>query len=73
MIEMIKIYEYGNGMYAKPFWDRVQEKINKVTEKYEIVDMVKKFTPSHYVGKNCMGMDTHKGDELFLTLFCKKK
>ena len=72
MIEVIELYEYGNGVYAKPFWDRVQEKIDKVTEQYEIVDMVKKFIPSHYVGKNCMGMDTYKGDELFLTLFCKK-
>ena len=38
MIEVIELYEYGNGIYAKPFWDRVQEKIDKVTENYEIVN-----------------------------------
>ena len=73
MLEIIELYEYGNGTYAKPFWERVREKIDKVSEKYEVVDMVKKFIPAHYVGENCMGMPTYKGDELFLTLFCKKK
>ena len=58
-MKVIEIYEYGNGDYAKPFWDRVQEKIDKIEEEY--------------VGKNCLGMDTYKGDELFLTLFCKPK
>ena len=73
MLEIIELYEYGNGTYAKPFWERVREKIDKISEKYEVVDMVKKFIPAHYVGENCMGMHTYKGDELFLTLFCKKK
>jgi hypothetical protein len=73
MMKIIEMYEYGNGDYAKPFRDRVQEKKDKVEEEFEIIDMAKKFIPAHYVGKNCLGMDTHKGDELFLTLFCKPK
>lgn len=72
-MKIIEIYEYGNGTYAKPFWERVQEKIDKVEQEYEIVDMVKKFIPAHSVGKNCMGMETHRADELFLMLFCKPK
>lgn len=72
-MKTIKIYEYGNGIYAEPFWDRVQKKIDKVMEEYEITDINKIFIPNHYVGKNCMGMDVYKDDELFLTLYCKKK
>ena len=72
-MKIIKIYEYGNGIYAEPFWDRVQKKIDKVEEEYEIIDKDKKFIPSHYIGKNCMGMDVYRGDELFLTLYCKRK
>lgn len=72
-MQIIEIYEYGNGTYAEPFWDRVQKKINKVEEEYEIINMDKKFIPSHYIGENCMGMDVYKADELFLTLYCKKK
>ena len=72
-MQIIEIYEYGNGIYAEPFWDRVQKKIDKVEEEYEIINMNKKFIPSHYIGKNCMGMDVYRGDELFLTLYCKSK
>ena len=72
-MKIIKIYEYGNGIYAESFWGRVQKKIDKVEEEYEIIDKDKKFVPSHYIGKNCMGMDVYKADELFLTLYCKKK
>lgn len=72
-MKIIKIYEYGNGIYAESFWGRVQKKIDKVEEEYEIIDKDKKFIPSHYIGKNCMGMDVYKADELFLTLYCKKK
>ena len=72
-MQIIEIYEYGNGIYAEPFWDRVQKKIDKVEEEYEIINMDKKFIPSHYIGKNCMGMDVYRADELFLTLYCKSK
>ena len=72
-MEIIKVYEYGNGTYSEPFWERVQKKINEIEKQYEILDMDKKFIPSHYVGKNCLGMDTYRGDELFLTLYCEKK
>lgn len=72
-MKIIDIYEYGNGIYAEPFWDRVQKKIDKVKEEYEIMDFVKKFIPSHYIGENCMGMDVYRADKLFLTLYCKKK
>ena len=72
-MQIIEIYEYGNGIYAEPFWDRVQKKIDKVEEEYEIINMNKKFIPSHCIGKNCMGMDVYRGDELFLTLYCKSK
>ena len=47
-MKIIEIYEYGNGIYAEPFWDRVQKKIDKVEEEYEIINMNKKFIPSHY-------------------------
>lgn len=72
-MKIIEIYEYGNGTYAEPFWDRVQKKIDKVEEEYEIINMDKKFIPSHYIGENCMGMDVYRDDELFLTLYCKRK
>lgn len=69
----IEIYEYGNGTYAEPFWVRVQKKIDKVEEEHEIISMNEKFIPHHYIGKNCMGMDVYRCDELFLTLYCKRK
>lgn len=72
-MKIIEIYEYGNGDYAPPFWDRVQQKIDKVEELYRIIDMDKNFIPAHYVGVNCMGMKVYRGDELFLTLYCEKK
>ena len=72
-MQIIEIYEYGNRIYAEAFWDRVQKKIDKVEEEYEIINMDKKFIPSHYIDKNCMGMDVYRGDELFLTLYCKSK
>ena len=72
-MKVIEIYEYGNGTYAEPFWTRVQKKINKVEEQYKIIDMDKKFIPSHYIGKNCMGMDVYRDDELFLTLYCEER
>ena len=42
-MKIIEIYEYGNGIYAEPFWGRVQKKIDKVEEEYEIINMDKKF------------------------------
>lgn len=72
-MKIIEIYEYGNGVYAEPFWTRVQKKIDKVEEHYEIIDMDKHFVPQHYVGKNCIGMDVYRGDELRLILYCKPK
>lgn len=72
-MEIIKIYEYGNGTYANPFWSRVQDKIDKVEEKYKIINMDKNFIPAHYIGKNCMDMDVYRCDELFLTLYCESK
>ena len=72
-MQTIEIYEYGNGRYAESFRNRVQKKIDKVEEEYEIIDKDKKFIPSHYIGKNCMGMDVYRADELFLTLYCKRK
>lgn len=72
-MKIIEIYEYGNGTYAEPFWTRVQKKIDKVEENYKIIDMEKKFIPAHCLGKNCMGMDVYRADELFLTLFCEEK
>ena len=72
-MKIIEIYEYGNGDYAKPFWERVQEKIDKVEQEYEVMDFDKHFIPAHLVGKNCMGMDVHRGDELRLILYCKPR
>lgn len=72
-MKVIEIYEYGNGIYAKPFWSRVQDKIDKVEEEYKIISMDKNFIPAHSVGKNCMGMDRYRCDELFLTLYCEEK
>jgi hypothetical protein len=71
-MKVIEIYEYGNGTYAKPFWSRVQDKIDEVEKRYKIINMDKNFIPAHYVGKNCMGMDVYRGDELFLTLYCEE-
>lgn len=72
-MQKIEIYEYGNGIYSEPFLDRVEKKIEKVKEEYEIIDINKKFIPGHYIDKNCFGMDVYRGDELFLTLYCRKK
>lgn len=72
-IKIIEIYEYGNGDHADSFRTRVQKQVDKVKEKYEIVRMEKHFIGGHYVGKNCMGMDVFRGDELFLTLYCNPK
>lgn len=72
-MKIIKIYEYGNGIYSESFWDRVKKKINKVQEEYEIIYINKKFIPYHYIGVNCLGMDVYRGDELFLILYCCKK
>lgn len=71
-MKIIEIYEYGNGIYAEPFWTRAQKKIDEVEKKYKIIDMDKKFIPEHYLGKNCMGMDVYRCDELFLTLYCEE-
>lgn len=71
-MKIIEIYEYGNGTYAEPFWTMVQKKIDEVEKKYKIIDTNKKFIPKHYLGKNCMGMDVYRDDELFLTLFCEE-
>ena len=72
-MKIIEIHEYGNGTYAEPFWTRVQKKINKVEEQYKIIEMDKKFIPAHCIGKNCMGMDVCRSDELFLALYCVDK
>ena len=72
-MKIIEIHEYGNGIYAEPFWTRVQKKIDKVEEQYKVIDIDKNFIPAHYIGKNCMGMDVYRGDELFLTLYCEEK
>lgn len=71
-MKIIEIYEYGNGTYAEPFWTRVQKKIDEVEKKYKIINMDKNFIPAHYIGKNCMGMDVYRSDELFLTLYCEE-
>ena len=42
-MKVIEIYEYGNGDYAKPFWDRVQEKIDKIEESKDMFENVTKF------------------------------
>ena len=62
-LKTIEIYEYGNGDLVPPFWDRVQAKIDKVKEEYEIIDEERKFIPAH----------DNYADELYLTLFCKDK
>ena len=28
-MKIVEVYVYGNGYYAKPFWTRVQEKIDE--------------------------------------------
>ena len=58
-MQTIEIYEYGNGRYTESFRNRVQKKIEKVKEEYEIIDMHKKFILAHYIGKNCMGMNVY--------------
>ena len=40
-MEIIEIYEYGNGDYADSFRTRVQKQVDKVKEKHEIVIMEK--------------------------------
>lgn len=72
-MKIIEIYEYGNGVYAKPFWERVYEKINKVEQEYKILDFDKHFVPAHFVCKNCIGMNVYKGDEIRLILYCEPK
>ena len=72
-MKIIEIYEYGNGVYSKPFYERVYEKIDKVEQEYKILDFDEYFVPSHFVGKNCMGMNVYKGDELHLILYCEPK
>lgn len=72
-MKIIKIYEYGNGDYAAPFWDRVQKKIDEVEKEYKIIDFDKNFIPAHSIGKNCMGMEVSRGDELTLILYCEEK
>lgn len=49
-----------------------RKKIDEVEKKYKIVDIDKNFIPAHYIGKNCMGGDVHRCDELFLTLYCEE-
>ena len=72
-MKIVEVYVYGNGCYAKPFWTRVQEKIDEVEKEYTIIDVDKKYIPARYLGKNCMGMDRYKVDEIFLTLYCEEK
>lgn len=72
-MKIIKLYEYGNGTYAEPFWERVQKQIDEVEKRYKIVYMKRNFIPAHYAGKNCMGMDVYYADELFLTLYCEEQ
>ena len=49
-MKIIEIYEYGNGIYAESFWGRVEKKIDKVEEEYEIIDEDKKFITSLCIG-----------------------
>lgn len=58
------IYVYGNGIYAEPFWDRVNAKKQKLYAEYEVIEIIEeKFTPERYLGKNCLGMKTYKAEE----------
>ena len=63
-MEMIEIYEYGNGDYADSFRIRVQKQVDKVKEKYEIVRMEK-----HFIGGQGMKKWKHKDILVFQPSF----
>lgn len=68
------IYVYGNGMYALPFWDRVQEEIDKIASDYIIMDVaLYEFIPGHCVETNCFGSNVYRCDELKMDLIVKPK
>ncbi len=72
--EIISVYEYGNGIYAQPFQDRLKQKIDNVESKYIILKILEyNHTPSHYIGKNCLGMDIYKGEELEIKFLVRRK
>lgn len=72
--ETITVYEYGNGVYAQPFQDRVKQKINNIKSEYIILETLEyKHVPSHSIGKNCFGMDIYKCEELEMKLLVKRK
>lgn len=67
------IHEYGNGVYALPFQERVENKMNEIKKEYRILKMYDKFTPNHFAYKNCLGMDVFHGDQLERVLILKKR
>ena len=72
--ETKRIYVYGNGTYALPFWDRVQEEIDKIASDYIMVDVVLyEFIPKHCIGINCFGNKVYRRDELKMDLIVKPK
>lgn len=67
------IYEYGNGDLVAPFWDRVEEKMDRIKVEYTVKSYYDKFDPSHYSYTNCAGMKVYKADELYRILILEKK
>ena len=66
------IYEYGNGIYAKPLWQRYQEKITEIEKEYIIETACQNYIPEHCAG----GEDDHYpyyGPTVCSYLLCKKR
>lgn len=64
-------YHVGCGVFG--IYTGTLKKLDKVTERYEIIDMDSQFISSHYVGKNCENMDTYRDGKVFLTLYYVEK
>lgn len=68
MHKKITLYEYGNGIYAKPLQMRIEEKIQKFSDNHKVVSIHKRYIEGKYLVENCFGMDVFKPIECFIDI-----
>lgn len=60
------LYEYGDGIYAKPLDERVRERVKIFSTTYKVLNVQYEWFPKRYLGKNCCGMEVWKPRECFI-------
>lgn len=73
MKTQIELYEYGNGIYADFFWDRVVAKLEEYNKDYVIKKISGTFTPAFDYPPAKDGHVISRGDELKCTLYVEPR